>query len=145
MLATTLIEVPQWGNATLIELIWLMSGVFAMLFTAAHFPPLLKDYKTSKITNNRVVILMAQDYFRREVLRCLEGSLIVIVGGYASLTKPLVPGPAFITIVGLVITIVFLLFGTFVSIQSAWDWHSRTEIKHLLTLPRNEIKQALQD
>lgn len=144
MFATTLIEIPQWGNVTLIELIWLMTGVIAMLFTGIHIKPLWTDYNTSRLTKNRILIVMARDYFRREILRCLEGSLITGLGCYVCALKPVAPGPAYISIVGLIVTIVFLLIGTFVSIQSNWDWYSRKEIQHLLTLPRTEIKQALQ-
>lgn len=132
MIATTLVEIPQWGSITLIELIWLLSGVVAAGFTGSHLSALWKDYRAAKTTSNKVIMIMSRDYLRREVLRSLEAALILGLGGYAGVSDPPVPGPAFITIVGLVLTGVFLLIGTFVSIQSYWDWHSRKEIKEIL-------------
>lgn len=132
MITTTLIQIPQWGRLTLLEGVWLGSGLMALGFSAAHLPQLTRDYIVSLQTGRRVLQIVAWGYVRRELFRFLQGACLTVIGAYAALLENPIPGPAKVSIVGLVLTSVLFLLAFLVSAQSFFDWRTRTETQRLI-------------
>lgn len=137
MLATTLIEIPSWGTMTLIEAIWLASGLLALIFTIFHIGPLYDDWRVSKLTGRLVLSKVAWGYVRREIIRMAQAVCLTTIGVYAAVTEPVTPGPAVVSVVGLVLTGVLLCLAFLVSLQSLLDWRTRSEVQDLIAHGEN--------
>lgn len=132
-LFTTLIEIPSWGNITLIETIWVLSGVITVAFCGSHLRPLWHDYQLAKEIPDRPILrIVTWSYVRREIIRLLQGLAIIGLGIYTFTEGPVVPGPAVVTYVGLVLTAVLVMLNLTTSLQSWWDFHTRAQAKRYL-------------
>lgn len=137
MIGQTLIEIPAWGTLTLIEAIWLVSGLTAMIFAGSHIRPLYDDWALARDSGRPVLTAVAGGYLRREIVRLAQGVCLASIGVYAALEPPAIPGPAFVTPVGLVLTGVLLTVSLLVSVQSGWDWRTRHEVQRLIAEGKN--------
>lgn len=139
MLTTTLIEIPSWGNVTLIEAIWLASGLIALSVTAVHLGPLYEDYIAAKISGRAILGKVAWGYVRRELIRMAQGICLVTIGAYAAIEPPSRPGPTVVSLVGLVLTAVLFILSFLVSLQSVFDWRTREEVQRLIAAGENGV------
>lgn len=137
MLAATLIRIPSWGNVTLIEAVWLASGLLAVGFAVAHLGPLYDDWRIATLTGRPVLAKVAWGYLRRELIRLGQGACLSTIGVYAAAEPPALPGPAFVSVVGLVLTAVLLALAFLVSLQSRLDWRTRREVQDLIAAGQN--------
>lgn len=137
MLTTTLIEVPSWGDVTLIEGVWLASGLLALCVTIFHLGPLYDDWRVAKLTGRIVLAKVAWAYVRREIIRMAQGACLTTIGIYAAVEPPAIPGPAVVSLVGLVLTGVLLALSLLVSLQSMLDWRTREEVQRLIAAGHN--------
>jgi hypothetical protein len=123
--SNTVIEIPQWGSATLIEILWLASGLMALSFSSLRIHALWVDYQLTMRLGHADLCIIARGYLRREVLRIVTALAITFIGVYSVLTDPLLPGPARISISGLLITASLFVISLIVSVNSVLDWHDR--------------------
>lgn len=137
MVASALIEIPSWGSMTLVEAIWLASGLIACLFTGMHIEPLYEDWLLARNTERPVLGAVAGGYLRRELIRFIQGVMLTTIGLYAAIEPPAIPGPAVVSLVGLVLTAVLLSISFLVSVQSVWDWRTRQQIQDLVAEGQN--------
>lgn len=128
----TLIEIPQWETINLIEAIWLGSGLLALSFAALRTPALLRDYRDALIANEPDICIIARGYLRREIIRIAQAICVVGIGTYAAQEPPLTPGPAQISVTGLVLTAVLILISLLVALQSFFDWRDRGDIRRIV-------------
>lgn len=128
-LGVTFIEIPSWGNATLIEAVWLLTGVAALGFTLAHLRQLRDDHSLASRTDRPVLRRIAFGYYRRELIRLVAGGIITAIGVYATVEPSAVPGPARVSLVGLFITAGFVAIAAANAVASWWDWHDREQIQ----------------
>lgn len=124
-------NVPQLGSVTLIEVVWLLAGVVALAFTAGHLRPLRDDYAVARRLGEPGIIVAARGNLRRELLRFSFGLTICAVGMFAAAQPPVVPGPARVSEVGLLITAGLLWLGWGTALMSWWDWRDREEMDRL--------------
>lgn len=143
MIATWTVEIPQWGSATLIEVLWFASGIMAMAYCVAHVNALVDDYLlTLGLREDRPQLrVAARGNLRREGVRFVIGGMIAGLGLYSMLQPAVVPGPARISFVGLLITTVFLGISFSTALMSWWDWHDRGTIQGLIALGYNGPKE----
>lgn len=126
MIATTLIQIPQWGSVTLFELLWVIIGGVTTLFCHLMLRTVtLAYFSIPKETARRIV---ARQYVRRELFRLSGGYSIFGSGIYLCLLDPPTPGPALTTPSGLVILAVIYYQGTLHVIQSYFDWRDRKKV-----------------
>ena len=137
LIATTLVRVPAWGDITLIEAIWLAAGLLAMFVTIFHLGPLYDDWRVAKLTGRVVLAKVAWGYVRREIIRLAQGVCLTAIGMYAAFEPPAIPGPAVVSIVGIVLTCVLLALSLLVSLQSLLDWRTRDEVQRLIAQGKN--------
>jgi hypothetical protein len=132
MIASTLIEVPQWENATLIEVIWLVSGLFALTLTLLRLPVLLRDYRYAQERGDGDLCVISRSYLRREIVRIAQAGAVIAIGVYAVLSPPLVPGPARISLVGLWLTGTLISISLLIGLQSFLDWRDREKVNKII-------------
>lgn len=137
MLGVTLIRIPAWGTANIVELIWLLGGITTVIYTCSHLPELARDLAAAAGSSRRALREVAWGYLRREVIRILQGVCISVIGIYASVTPPAIPSAGdFVTPTGIILTCVLFLQGLLVVGQSFWDWRTRRNLRHLLEAER---------
>lgn len=124
----TLIHVPAWGTVSIIEAVWLLSGVVAVVFTLLHLKPLWLDYVAARLVGEPVIVATAWSYFRREVIRFIQAAAILSVGVYAAVTE----GLPYVTPAALVFTVALFVISAAVSAQALLDWRTRKLIVDLL-------------
>lgn len=131
-MSTTLIEIPEWETVTLIEAIWMSSGMIALFLTALRMPPLVRDSRNARELHERDLYVIARGYLRRELIRMTQALCVISIGVYAAVEPSAVPGPARISIVGLVITGVLIAISLLVALQSYLDWRDREEVRRIV-------------
>lgn len=132
MIATTLIEIPQWGTTTLVEAVWLSFGLFALAVSGLRIRSLWGDYRDAIAIGEPDLYIIARGYLRREIIRITQSCCISSIGLYAAQAAPTVPGPAQISFVGLVLTGVLISVALLVALQSIFDWRDRTQIQRII-------------
>jgi hypothetical protein len=139
--SSLLIPVPQVGNVSLIEAIWTLVGMAAVLVSLYSLPRVISDYVISRheeavnppLTTARV--LLARGHVRREVIRLAQGLIILSIGVVADLQ----PNPfQSITILGLVVTMGLVGLSALVVAQSILDRVQRRQAEELLDFPVDE-------
>jgi len=133
----SLIEIPEWGTINLIEVLWLASGLMALTFASLRIRPLWVDYELSKRVGDADLCIIARGYLRRETLRIVTALAITLIGVYSVLTDPAIPGPARVSVAGLLITVGLFVISLVVSINSILDWHDRVRTMEIV---RRRIK-----
>ena len=128
----TLIEIPQWSTVNLIELVWLCSGALALVFALARLRPLSTDYTNARASGEPDLVIIARGYLRREIIRVGQAASIIGIGLYAALEPPAIPGPARVSITGLVITAALISIALLVALQSYLDWRDREGVRWIL-------------
>lgn len=126
------IEIPSWSTVTLIEALWLGSGLIAMSFALLRIRPLRDDVRNAIILGEHDLCVIAKGYFRRELIRIGQATCVIGIGIYAATEPSPVSGPARTTLTGLIITAVLILISGLVSLQSFLDWRDRENIKRIL-------------
>lgn len=139
MINTTLIEIPQWGTVTLIELVWLLGGLLAVFTSVIHLPVLVGDWKIAKQTNRETLVVVSWSYVRREAVRFFQGIIIVAIGTYAAIQAPLIPGPAIISFAALVLTAGLILLSLSISFMSWLDFKTRKDVEALIDQGKNGL------
>lgn len=129
MIAVTLIEIPSWGNVTLIEAMWLISGLVVLTVSSAYLRPLSLDWMAAAASRRDVLRVVAAGNLRREVLRLAQGLAIAGIGIYVATQPTAVPGPAVTTVTGLVLTGALIAIALLVAGGSISDWHARGEVR----------------
>jgi hypothetical protein len=133
--STLLIPIPQWGTASLIEIIWFAVGLCAFILSLVSTPKVLTDYGISKEAPDRgsVVgearLLLARGHVRREVIRLLQSGIIMSIGAYA-LVQPNVFTK--ITVSGLILTAGLVALAVLVALQSLLDRNQRRHAEEVL-------------
>ena len=133
----TLISIPQWGDATLIELLWFLTGVMMILISTVYsLPRVYGDYVlTTRVPGafTAGAVILAYGRIRREVVRIAQGFIVLTIGAWACLTPSPLPGPAVISLTGLVLTIGLFLLGLLTALQSVLDRRDATHVEDVLT------------
>lgn len=132
MNATVVITVPQWGTVTLIEAIWLASGLVAFALSLRRLPALLDDYRFAQMNQEDDLYVIARGYLRRELVRVLQAGAVISIGVYAAIQPSPVPGPAKITLVGLWLTATLISISVLVALQSYLDWRDREKVNRII-------------
>ena len=129
----SLIDIPSWGRVTLIEILWLASGLMALTFASLRVKPLWVDYTITKHLDQQDLCIIAYGYLRREVLRIITASSITFIGIYVCVTTPVTPGPARVTVTGLILTACLFVISLIVSLNSVLDWRDRNNTIAIVT------------
>ncbi|MDF2751648.1 MAG: hypothetical protein K0S82_30 [Gaiellaceae bacterium] len=130
-------EIPSWGSWTLIEIIWLATGLIALMFSLARIRSLVWDYQDAVAVGEDDLRLIARAHLRREVIRIAQGVAIVGIGLYVGLQEQMVPGPARVTTGGLVLTAGLIWIAAGIALQSALDWRARSQVIDILRSSRH--------
>lgn len=134
----SLIEVPEWGTANLIEILWLFSGLMALSFAGLRIRPLWIDYQLSKRLGYDDLRIIARGYLRREALRVVTAASIIFIGSYTCLVDSVVAGPARVTVGVLIITAALFVISLIVSVNSILDWRDRALTIEIVNRRKNE-------
>lgn len=140
MIETTLIEIPSWGPASLIEVIWLAIGLAVIVFSTLGIPETLRLWKAAVSQDDSVMITIAGGYVRRETIRAATGLVIALIGVYGCIVGPPLPGPVVVSAVGLVLTCGLLLIGVLIAAQSVLDRTQQRRVAQLLDGAQPETK-----
>ncbi len=132
MIATTLIEIPSWGSASLIEIVWLFTGLAVVLFSTLGIPEAVNLWKVAIYQGDELMITIASGYVRREAIRTFNGLVISGIGLYACLAGQSRPGPVVVSPVGLVLTSGLLLIGFLIALQSVLDRAQQRRVAQIL-------------
>lgn len=133
-MSTTLIQIPSWGSATLIELIWTSIGFAVVLLTLLSLPDIVRDWAAALRSGSELIETLALSYIRREILRNVQGAVIAAIGVYVSVTPSLAPGPAVTTVSGLILTVGLLAIGFITGLQSFLDRRTRHRVRAMIEL-----------
>lgn len=128
----SLIEIPEWGTITLIEVLWLASGLMALAFASLRIRPLWIDYELTKRLGDADLYIIARGYLRREALRIVTALAITFIGAYSVLTNPAFSGPARVSVGGLLVTASLFVVSLIVSMNSILDWHDRVRTMEII-------------
>lgn len=140
LLGTFLIPVPQWGNVSLVEAVWLAVGVIALFVSSISLPKVIVDLIVASHAPPSILasarVLLARGHVRRELIRWAQAWLIVGIGIVAALT----PNPlTSITMTGLTIVLGILGIGGLVALQSLLDKVQREHAEAILALTEEEV------
>jgi len=142
LVGALLIPIPQWGTVSLIEAVWTLVGLVAVIVSGLSTPKVLVDYIVAKhappsaLSDARV--LLARGHVRRELIRLAQGLIILGVGLFADLT----PNPfTSITLAGLVLTTGLVSLAALVALQSTLDKIQRAQAEELLEQTRTLIEE----
>lgn len=132
-LATILIPVPQWGNISLIEAIWVAVGLVALAISTVSIPKVVADYVLSRHAPPSPLgdarILLARGHVRRELIRTAQAWVIILVGIVAALT----PNPlTSVTLTGLAVVTGLVSLAALVALQSLLDKFQREHAESIL-------------
>ena len=133
LLGALLIPIPQWGDVSLIEAVWTLVGLVALLVTLWSLPKVTVDFIVAKhapvspLAEARV--LLARGHVRRELIRMAQALIIVGIGVFADLT----PNPlTSITLTGLIVTLGLVSIAGLASLQSVLDKLQRDQAERIL-------------
>jgi hypothetical protein len=130
--ATTLIEIPSWGTASLIEIVWTLCGVAVIVFSVYGIPYTISLWRTAVQQGDEVMEILAGGYVRRESFRVIQGVLIAAIGVYGCVIGQPRPGPVVVSPVGLFLTCGLLLIGATIAAQSMLDRRQQRRTTELL-------------
>lgn len=122
-LFTTYWTIPAEGTVNLVDAIWTLVGIFSMISILWSIRPVYQDWRNSE----GILKHIAYGYFRREVIRFVQATSVLIIGIYACLQAPL-GGLNIITPVGLVITAGLVVIGLGIGLQSFLDKRLRIHL-----------------
>ena len=131
--ATILVPIPQWGTVSLIEAVWTLVGIIAIMFSLWNLPRVVVDWVLARHATGgqwtAARILIARGHIRRELIRFAQGVIIFAIGVYADIQPNLVPQ---VTILGLIITAGLVLLAGLVALQSYLDRIQRKQAEEVL-------------
>jgi len=133
LFGSLLIPIPQWGTVSLIEAIWTLVGILAVLVSLLSLPKVVVDFIVAKHAPQGKLaaarVLLARGHVRRELIRLAQGIIILSVGIFADLQ----PNPlTSITLVGLAVTTGLVALAALVGLQSLLDRLQREQAEALL-------------
>lgn len=133
LLGALLIPIPQWGDISLIEAVWTLIGVAALVVSLISLPKVTVDFivakhaPPSRLADARV--LLARGHVRRELIRVAQAMIILGIGVFADVT----PNPFHsITLTGLVVTVGLVGLAALAALQSLLDKVQRDQAEALL-------------
>ena len=143
-----LIDVPYWGDATLLEIFWLCSGIVATGFTLLNINDSWKDRRLLKIIKGdtsvhdrhyRMIALSAHGRLTSQLSRLAISVLIVASGMVGVLTANPLRGET--TLTGLTVTVALVMIGAITAGRSYFDWRQRN-LLYELARGRSEVIAA---
>ncbi len=145
---TTLITIPQWGTATLIEILWLVTGIIMVGVAGVYaLPRVYGDYViTSRVPDafTPSAVIIAKGRIRRELIRIAQGVIVFCIGAYACLVPSPIPGPAIISLTGVILTVGLFMLGLLTAVQSVLDRRDATNVEHNLAHTLEDIGEGLE-
>ena len=127
------ITVPTYANASMLEIIWTIIGVLAIIVVSYNILDVYKDVKIVNFykleTHQKAARILVLSYFRREIIRLGEGIIVTVIGILAVITPNVTTK---ITTSGLVLTSGIFIIGFSIGLQSYLDRLSRNLVKNLL-------------
>jgi hypothetical protein len=142
---TTLIDVPHWGNATLMEVLWLISGAVAAYFTLLNVVDSWKDQRllvairadrSVHDRHYRMIELSAQGRLSSQLSRMAIALLIVATGLVGIATPNPVHGKTSLT--GLTVTVALVAISALTATRSFLDLRQRNQL-YRLAMGRSEV------
>lgn len=145
MLTTVVIEIPSWGNATILEIAWTCIGAVTMAVVLWNFAGAKANLLTPVDLEDEYEIEAARvirlGYLRRETVRFVFAALILATGLTGCVVAP-VTQPTTTTLTGLVLTGAFFVMGVLNTLQSMLDLRDRHEVRDLLFRSRRVRKES---
>jgi len=138
MLATTLIRIPEWGSATILEIIWTLIGATTLAVVTWNFAGakanLITPVDLEDSYERDAAGVIRRGYLRREAVRFVTALMILSTG----ITGDVIHSPTsrFTTITGLWLTAAFFIIGLLNVVQSILDQRDRHEVRALLLRSR---------
>lgn len=139
-LATVVIQVPEWGDITLIEALWDLLGAIGLMVTVGRLASIQRDRKlfhggrintlVPDPTRRRAMLVLWRSLRRREAARVVQMSAIGVLGVWASLQPSLIK-PSVITPTGLIITGILFIVVLATIVQSINDSRAAREVTDL--------------
>jgi hypothetical protein len=132
----TLIEIPSWGSANLIEIIWTATGVGMIAVSVWALPRVIGDWIIGRRIPghySKARTLLARGHIRREIIRLAQGGIVLTIGIYAVVQPNPLPGPVVVSPFALVLTVGLLALGALTGLQSVLDSRQRTMAEHVLS------------
>lgn len=132
-------QVPEWGNATLIELTWLFLGTVGFAVTLASLLFIARDrmvfYRSLGLIDGtgrrEAARLLWRSHLRREAGRVFQMAIMLSIGVWACLQPPIVR-PTVTTPTGLILTFALFVWASFATGQSIADSLVRRRITEIL-------------
>lgn len=137
MMSVIVYRVPEWGNATLIELLWLAMGLAGIAITLPNFIRLTSVKTMLEVVSllderrKEAAILIFHAHIRRELLRLVQMAAVVGLGIWA-VTQASVTTPTYITWTNIIVTTIFFLVIGINVFQSFQDALIRREVTAIL-------------
>jgi hypothetical protein len=131
VLGLTTINIPTWGSASLIDFLWMMTGLSGFTFVAWGLKgsvsnmQLLADRHFEDPHDRMAATLITRNYVIHDLLRLFSMNLIVILGIIALMQE----GPSYVTITGLAVTILLFCIAFIVGFHSYLDQRQRRKLK----------------
>lgn len=136
-LSTTIIEIPGWGDVSIIEAIWDFIGAASAAIILYSLYPVYVDWRNA----SGILRPIAGGYFRREVIRLVQAIAVLGIGIYASLTPPAFHNHDYTTPTGIVLTFALFVIGVGIGLQSFLDKRLRSHLLGYLE-SQDEIQQV---
>jgi hypothetical protein len=146
----SLIHVPYWGDATLLEILWLVAGSIAAIFTLLNIADSWKDHQLLKLIRTdpsvhdlqyEMIRVSANGRIESQVSRLAIALLIVATGIVGVITpNPLHGGT---TATGLAVTVALVLIGAITAARSMLDYRQRNLLYDMATQRTSVIAARL--
>lgn len=145
-----LIHVPYWGDATLLEILWLASGLLATYWTLANVQDSWKDRRSLRLIeadpavhdrHYQMIKLSAQGRLNSQLVR-LVISLLIVATGIVGIFQPN-PLRGATTLTGLTVTVALVLIGLLTAGRSYFDWRQRNLLYEMATRRTEVIARRL--
>lgn len=132
-------RVPEWGNATLVEISWTLLGFVGLVATLIAMMRILQDRQAfyaevERMWNpskRRAARLLWRAHIRREAFRAFQMAIMLGIGLYA-IDQPPLTRPTATTLTGMLITFAFFVWAAGTVFQSIADTHVRHELTEIL-------------
>jgi hypothetical protein len=133
LIGALLIPIPQWGDVSLVEAVWTLVGVAALVVSMISLPKVTVDFIVAKHAHPSQLsdarVLLARGHVRRELIRLAQSLIILAIGIFADVT----PNPfRSVTLTGLVLTIGLIGLASLAALQSLLDKVQRDQAEALL-------------
>lgn len=144
VLATTTINIPSWGNASLIDVLWMCAGIAGLSISGWGLRGSIENM--ARLANQQFEdailrqgsTIITRNYVMHDLLRVCTFTLVCFVGVIA-LTQGPPPGTATVTTpVGLSVAVLFFCMVIITGIHSYLDQRQRKQLRYLYSEGNNE-------